>query len=253
MKLLRETIRNLMMENASIIDTSVIEIMQSNDLIFVVDAMPGYATADIFLVQRSEYDEEYKDIASNMGHLNAELIEADNTMGVIYALLDSIVRGQGVGKLMYNTLLAVCTQNDIWLMSDRSEVSAAAERIYDAWKESPSEYEIEQMDEEQPDETHHATLGDDYDPNVDFFLTKDRTDDVHHGSFHDSISNWSAYDDSDPRAQWGDMVKDWWYFFDDDYKEDFLASGLTKRFKMKDADSFIQALENNNLLYRINQ
>jgi len=252
MKELRRIIRKLMMENASIIDTPVIEIMQSNDLIFVVDAMPGFGTADIFLVQRSEYDEEYNDIASSMGHVNAELIEAENTMQVIHALLDNIVRGQGVGKLMYNTLLAVCTQNDIWLMSDREEVSPAAERMYDAWKESPSEYEIEQMDEIQPDESHGATHFEDYDPDIDYFLTKDRDDDVHHGSFHDSISNWNAYDDSDPRTQWGDMIKDWWYFFDVDYKEDFLESGLTKRFKMKDADSFLQALENRNLLYRIN-
>jgi len=239
------------MENASIIDTSVIETMQSNDLILVVAAEWRFGSADVFLVQRSEYDEEYKDIASHMGILNAGSIEAENTMQVTYALLDSIVQRQGIGKLMYNTLLALCTQNNVWLMSDRTEVSPAAERMYDAWKESPSEYEIEQMDEIQPDESHYATLGDDYNPEVDFFLTKDRSDDVSHESFRDSLSNWDSYDDSDPRAQWGDMIKDWWYFFDDDYKEDFLESGLTKRFKMKDADGFIQILQDHNLLYKI--
>ena len=90
----------------------------------------------------------------------------------------------------------------------------------------------------------------DYDPNVDFFLTKTRGDDFHQGSFQDN-AKMETYDDSDPRAQWGDMVKDWWYFFDDEYKEDFLASGLTKRFKMKDANSFINALEGSDYLFRM--
>lgn len=238
------------MENTSIIDTLAIKTMQQNDLIFVVDAVSGFATADIFLVRRSSWDEEYKYMEASVGNVNAELLEVDDTMQVVHSLVNSAFRSQGVGKLMYNTLLALCTQNNVWLMSDREEVSPAAERIYDAWKHSPGDYEIEQMDEKQPDESHYATLGDDYDPSVDYFLTKDRDDDVHHASFHKSISNWASYDDTDPRAQWGDMVKDWWYFFDDNFKQDFLKSGLTKRFKMKDADGFIKSLENLNLLYR---
>ena len=126
-------------------------------------------------------------------------------------------------------------------MSDRQEVSSSANRIWDTWATMPDEYEIHQTDHKQPDEEFYATEGEDYDPDVDFFLTKTRGDDFYQGSFQDNNqTNMGSYDDTDPRAQWGDMVKDWWYFFDDEYKKDFLASGLTKRFKMKDAEGFIK-------------
>ena len=174
-------------------------------------------------------------------------------MKVATSQVDAGYHGMGLGALLYNVTLALCTKENLWLMSDREDVSGQASRIWDTWAKMPDAYEIQQTDHKQPDEVFWATEGEDYDPDVDFFLTKTRGDDFHQGSFQDSIRNWDSYDDSDPRAQYDDMIKDWWYFFDDDYKEDFLASGLTKRFKMKDADSFIKALETDNLLYRVNQ
>ena len=251
MKLLRKTIRNLVMENASIADSSVIKTMKKHDLIIVVDMVPS-AEGTVYLCFREHYDVEYHDIERWIGNVSIKAIDLENTMEVTLSKLRGPFQRQGIGKLLYNVALATCTKDGIWLMADRNEVSADARRIYDAWKKSAGEYEIEQMDEKQPDESHYATLGDDYNPDVDFFLTKDRSDDVSHESFRQAEAYWNGYDDSDPRAQWGDMIKDWWYFFDDDYKEDFLDSGLTKRFKMKDADGFIQVLEANNLLYRIN-
>ena len=250
MKLLREAIRNLMMENASILDTLPVEELQYDNLIIVADMLSPQAEIDIYLCKRSDYDEEFQEVTDWRGKITVSNI-GKRTHQVSSSRIDSMFRGAGLGALLYNVALAMCTQQNLWLMSDRQEVSGQASRIWDTWKDMPDAYEIQQTDHKQADEAFYATEGDDYDPDVDFFLTKTRGDDFHQGSFQDNNKSWGSYDDSDPRAQWGDMVKDWWYFFDEEYKKDFLASGLTKRFKMKDADSFIQALEANNLLYRI--
>ena len=248
MKLLRETVRKIIMENASIIDLPVISAMHEKDLIIVTDSY----SFDVFLLSRKSYDEEYKEIIDGyIGDVGLKPVGKDNTMEVSLSGIKQEYRKLGFGKLLYNVALAVCTKEGMWLMSDRSEVSPDAERIYDTWKDMPSEYEIEQTDHKQPDESHGATQFNDYDPDVDFFLTKDRDDDFHQGSFQQSLHDWGQYDDSDPRAQLGDMIKDWWYFFDEEYKGDFLASGLTKRFKMRDPDSFLKVLENEKLLYRM--
>lgn len=251
MKLLRETIRNLMMENASLVSAPVIDEIRERRLIFVVDAMSPYEF-DIYLCKSIHYDMEYGDVNDYVGKISLGHI-GKKTLQVSKSLLDDNLQRKGIGALMYNVALAACTEAGSWLMSDRQEVSGKADRIWDTWKDMPAEYEIHQTDHKQPDEGYYAT-GDDYNPNIDFFLTKTRGDDFHQGSFQGNNNSWESYDDSDPRAQLdGDMVKDWWYFFDDEYKKDFLASGLTKRFKMKDADGFIKALEENNLLYRIQQ
>ena len=250
MKQLRETIRNLMMENASILKTLPVEELQYSNLIIVADMQSPQAEIDVYLCKRADYDEEYGDVTDWVGKITASNI-GKRTHQVSSSRIDSMFRGLGLGALLYNVALAMCTSERLWLMSDRQEVSGQASRIWDTWKDMPDQYEIQQTDHKQADEAFYATEGDDYDPDVDFFLTKTRGDDFHQGSFQDNIKNWGSYDDSDPRAQWGDMVKDWWYFFDDEYKEDFLESGLTKRFKMKDARSFINALEGSDYLFRM--
>lgn len=250
MRLLRETIRNLMMENASILGTLPVEELQYNNLIIVADMQSPQSEVDVYLCSRADYDEEYGDVADWVGKITVSNI-GKRTHQVSSSRIDSMFRGAGLGALLYNVALAMCTSERLWLMADRSEVSDAASRIWDTWSGMPDQYEIDQTDHEQPDESHAATQFDDYDPDVDFFLTKTRGDDFHQGSFQDNNKSWGSYDDSDPRAQYGDMVKDWWYFFDDEYKKDFLASGLTKRFKMKDANNFINALETSDYLFRI--
>ena len=250
MKLLRETIRNLMMENASILGTLPVEELQYDNLIIVADMSSPQAEIDIYLCKRSDYDEEFQEVTDWRGKITVSNI-GKRTMQVSMSNLDAGFHGRGLGALLYNAALALCTQENIWLMSDRQEVSGQASRIWDTWAKMPDAYEIQQTDHKQADEAFYATEGDDYDPDVDFFLTKTRGDDFHQGSFQDNSRNWGSYDDSDPRAQYDDMVKDWWYFFDDEYKKDFLASGLTKRFKMKDANSFINALEGSDYLIRM--
>ena len=251
MKLLRETIRNLMMENASILGTLQVSELRYNNLIIVADMQSPQSEIDVYLCSRTDYDEEYGDVADWVGKITVSNI-GKRTHQVSSSRIDSMFRGLGLGALLYNVALAMCTSERLWLMADRSEVSGAASRIWDTWNDMPDQYEIDQTDHEQPDESHGATQSDDYDPDVDFFLTKDRGDDFSQTSFQDNISNWASYDDTDPRAQLdGGTVKDWWYFFDDEYKEDFLASGLTKRFKMKDVRSFINALEGSDYLFRI--
>lgn len=250
MKLLRETIRNLIMENASILGSLPVSELRYDNLIIMADMSSPQAEIDIYLCKSSDYDEEYEEVTDWRGKITVSNI-GKRTMQVSMSNLDAGLHGRGLGALLYNTALALCTQQNIWLMSDRQEVSGQASRIWDTWAKMPDAYEIQQTDHKQPDEAFYATEGDDYDPDVDFFLTKTRGDDFHQGSFQDNNKSWGSYDDSDPRAQYDDMVKDWWYFFDDEYKEDFLASGLTKRFKMKDARSFISALEGSDYLFRM--
>lgn len=252
MKLLRETIRKIMMENASILGTLPVSALQSNNLIIVADMQSPQAEIDVYLCNVFDYDEEFGEVTNNVGKITLSNI-GKRTHQVSSSYIDSRYRRKGIGALLYNVALAICTSEQLWLMSDRQEVSSKANRIWDTWKGMPDQYKIDQTDHKQADEGGGWFQEGDYDPDVDFFLTKDRDDDFDQRSFQDNLSNWASYDDTDPRARLdGDMVKDWWYFFDDDYKEDFLESGLTKRFKMKDADSFIQVLETNNLLYRIN-
>ena len=239
-----------MMENASILDTLPVEELQYDNLIIVADMASPQAEIDIYLCKKSDYDEEFQEVTDWRGKITVSNI-GKRTHQVSMSQVDDRYQGRGLGALLYNAALALCTQQNLWLMSDRQEVSGQASRIWDTWAKMPEEYEIQQTDHKQPDEEFYATDGEDYDPDVDFFLTKTRGDDFYQGSFQDNSQSWGSYDDSDPRAQYEDMVKDWWYFFDDKYKKDFLESGLTKRFKMKDANSFIKTLEDNDHLFRI--
>ena len=251
MKLLRRTIRNLMMENASILGTLPVSELQYNNLIIVADMQTSESEINVYLCNEYDYDEEYSDVTNSVGKLMLSNI-GKRTHQVSSSYIDSRYRNKGLGALLYNVALSICTSEQLWLMSDRQEVSSKANRIWGTWKDMPDQYEIDQTDHKQADEEGGWFQEGDYDPDVDFFLTKDREDDFDQRSFQDNLSNWASYDDTNPRAQLDDgMVKDWWYFFDDDYKEDFLASGLTKRFKMKDANSFIQTLEASDLLFRI--
>jgi len=250
MKLLLETIRNLIMENASILGTLPVSELRYDNLVIIADMMQPQAEIDIYLCKRSDYDEEFQEVTDWRGKITVSNI-GKRTMQVSMSNLDAGLHGRGLGALLYNTALALCSQQNTWLMSDRQEVSGQATRIWDTWADMPDAYEIQQTDHKQPDEDFWATEGEDYDPDVDYFLTKTRGDDFPQGSFQNNNQSWGSYDDSDPRAQYGDMVKDWWYFFDDEYKKDFLASGLTKRFKMKDAEGFINTLESNDYFIRI--
>ena len=238
------------MENASVLGSLPVYELRYDNLIIVADMSSPQSGIDIYLCKRSDYDEEYGEVTDYIGQIELQNI-GKRTHQVASSFINPNYRRKGLGALLYNVGLALCTSEQLWLMADRQQVSNSAERIWDTWAEMPDQYEIQQTDHKQADEAFYATKGDDYDPDVDFFLTKTRGDDFHQGSFQDNIKNWGSYDDSDPRAQWGDMVKDWWYFFDDEYKEDFLASGLTKRFKMKDAKSFINALEGSDYLIRM--
>ena len=246
-KLLRETIKNLMMENASIADTAIVTLMKQKDLIIVSD-LSYYPSGAISLCRRDEYDAEYGDIQHSMGSITTSSTSVDDTLQVVSSGISSKNKGLGLGMILYNALLAICSQEDYWLMADRNQVSNSAQRIWNNWSENQSDYLVDQMDERTP-EAEHA---EEYDPNVDYFLTRDESDDVAQNSFHANDADWIRYDDTDPRAQLdGDMKKDWWFYFSDEYKQDFLKSSLTKRYQMNNPGGFIKALEAHDLLYRI--
>lgn len=252
MKTLRRAIQRIIMESASIVDTEVVETIKFKDLIFVVDLMEGMA-GDIYLCQKDDFDQDFGDVTNWKGKIEVSWI-GKKTLEVSESRLDKNLQRQGIGALLYNVTLSMCTKNGNWLMPDRETVSDKAERIWDTWQHMENQYEIQQTDHEQPDVTFGATLFNDYDPKTDYFLTKTRGDDFHQGSFQNKSANWEYYSDDDPRAQLGgDMVKDWWWFFSPEYKDDFLQSGLTKRYKMKNAQEFIDKLKGENLLYVIGE
>ena len=242
MKLLRKTLRNLMMENASIAGTRVIQLMQQEDLITVVNMMPPY-NGDVYLCSREYFDEDESAVYSHLGRIKMNSIGLDDndTMQVSSSRINPHWQKKGLGKLLYNVALAACTEENLYLMADREEVSSKAQRIWDTWTQMPQTYDIEQMDEIPPSNV-----------DKDFLLTQDTEDDVGQGSFQKNNANWNSYSDQDPRAKLSDgTIKDWWYFFSEEYKQDFLDSSLTKRFQMKDASSFTETLEELELLYYI--
>ena len=244
MKTLRETVRNLIMENASIAGTRVIQLMQQEDLIIVVDMMPPYEGV-IYLCSRDDFDEEYSEVLSHLGRINMSSVALDNTMQVSWARVNPHWQKKGLGKLLYNVALAACTEENLYLMADREEVSSKAQRIWDTWTEMPQTYDVEQMDETPPEIT--TSGGDEV-----FLLTQDTEDDVAQDSFQKNDTNWASYSDQDPRAKLSNgTMKDWWYFFSEEYKQDFLDSSLTKRFQMKDASDFTETLEELELLYYV--
>ena len=248
MKQLRQYIRQILIESISLIDSGVVGSMESNDLIFVV--YMGQYDGDIYLCERKDFDKEYEDVTDHVGKIQLSWLGKE-TLQVEKSDLVERFRSQGIGALMYNVALSMCTINGNWLMADRTSVSTKADRIYDYWMSEPSTYAIEQTDETTHDEKGYGEP-DGFDPEIDYLLTKTRVDDFEQGSFQQKNASWSDYSDDDPRAQRQDgLVKDWWYFFSGEYKEDFLASGLTKRYKMKDANGFIKALEEQNLLYTV--
>ena len=248
MRLLRETVRRMIIESISLIDSAVVGSMKSKDLIFVT--YMGQYGGDIYLCERKYFDADYKDVTDYEGRIRLSWL-GKKTLQVAESDLNKKFRRQGIGALMYNVALSLCTEDGNWLMADRESVSSSADRIYDYWMSHPSVYTIEQTDETTYDEKGYGEP-DGFDPEIDYFLTKTRGDDFDQGSFQQRNASWSTYSDNNPRALNQDgLIKDWWYFFSDEYKSDFLASGLTKRYKMKDASGFVKSLEEQNLLYRI--
>ena len=247
MKLLREAIRSTIMESSSIVDASVIKLMQQEDLIIVVDPYIPHGV-HVWICNREDYDEEYGDVMDAVGQINAETI-GKGTMQITLSEIDRGHQRKGIGALMYNVVLGACTNANIWLMPDRDSVSPKAVRIWNKWNSDHSTYEIEQTDEVTWDEKGYGAP-EGFDPAEDYLLTQTKDDDFHQGSFQQLHAEFSDYSDNDPRAKSPDgLIKDWWYFFDEDYKSDFLGSSLTKRYKMRDAEGFMNKLKETGVLF----
>ena len=242
MKLLRETIRKLILaESAIILEDSIISHMASEDLIFVIEMSPPYE-GYIYLVRRSDYDEEYGDLNHNraLGFITLTGTDLEDTMAIGNSFIVHNMRRKGFGKLLYNVALMACSDEQLWLVADRNDVSSSAQRIWQSWMYLPELYEMEQMD--------HKTIG------GESFLTDDEEDDMVQNSFSDNQWDPAAgISDRLPDEAWvsksDQLQKDSWYFYSPEYKQQFLSSGLTKRFMMKDKFSFSDKLEDNKLLY----
>ena len=242
MKLLRQTISQLILsESAAIVEDSIISQMVNEDLIFVVKMSPPYE-GDIYLARRSDYDEEYGDLNHDraLGVITLTGTALEDTMAVGYSNIVSSMRQKGFGKLLYNVALMACSDENVWLAADRNEVSKKAQRLWQTWMNLPDLYDMEQMDHETVD--------------GESFLTDTEEDDMMQNSFDDH--QWepdSGISERLPDEAWvsksDQLQKNSWFFYSPEYKQQFLASGLTKRFQMKDTSSFSDKLEDSEILY----
>tara|TARA_B100002019_G_scaffold256863_1_gene240536 strand:- start:1231 stop:1995 length:765 start_codon:yes stop_codon:yes gene_type:complete len=246
MSTLRKTIRKILLESAVLADEQAIAVMKKEDLIFVVSMLAPYE-GTIALLRRKYYDIENDDYNLSDAVGQIQLGSAgEETMQVSFSELYRQFRNKGLGKLLYNVALMACTDENVWLMSDRNDVSSKAQRIWQTWSKLPELYDIEQMD--------HDMIGDDY------FLTDDEDDDMVQNSFNNDQwrpvsprierlpdEAYTSHEMSDGR--FFTVEKDSWFFYDPDYKKQYLDSGLTKRFQMKDAYALSSYLEQEGLLY----
>ena len=116
MKSLRETVRNLIMENASIAETRVIQLMQQEDFVIVINMMPPH-NGDIYLCSREDFDEDDGSVYSHLGRIKMNSIDLDDTMQVSSSRVNPHWQKKGLGKLLYNVALAACTEENLYLMA----------------------------------------------------------------------------------------------------------------------------------------
>ena len=243
--MIRKAIRKLILENASLAEASVIDILKKDDLVIVVEMSPPWEGA-VKLTPRGNWDEEYGEMIDPInvrGTFESEPTpNFPDTMSISSTNLDHSYRKRGVGRLLYHVLLAVCTDENIWLMADREDVSGMAQRIWHRWAKHPELYEIEQMDIDPPYDNEEG----------DYFLTPEEDDDVVQGSFLNDEWKGGANPPSNlPEEAYDEsgLEKDVWFYWDEEFKETYLKSGLTKRYMMKGSTEFLEALENEEILY----
>ncbi len=171
MKLLRETVRRIILESAALVDDQVIASMEKEDLIFVISMSPPYSGV-INLLRRSDYDEEYGDFAAadSLGQIYLDGTTLGDTVQISFSRLHTRLRKKGFGKLLYNVALMACSDENLWLVADRNDVSTQAQRIWQTWIKYPELYDMEQMD--------HVMI------DGESFLTSDEEDDMVQYSFN---------------------------------------------------------------------
>lgn len=249
MRNLRKLIKNALLENASIANGNVIEFLKDRDLVIVV----WWENEGVYLFEREGYDPKMERLdlddwvytQDKLGAVEWRVVDAD-THEVKWSNVESQYRNRGIGKVLYNVAAAALTlYENKWIMCDRSEVSTKAQRIWHTMARMPDLYHIEQMDHPAPDEDQ---TDEEVDPQTDYFLTPEEDDDV--GMWSHNEFYWNGNQTVDDPRMYNEvgLMKDWWYFFDPDYKKQFLESGMTKRFKMKDPQSFLDILEDNGLI-----
>jgi hypothetical protein len=185
-------------------------------------------------------------ISDKLGAVEYQVVN-DDTYEVKWSTVDHQFRNRGIGKILYNVVTAALTlYEDKWVMCDRSEVSKSAQRIWHRMAFETDLYKIEQMDHPAPDPYEHGDEA--ISPTEDYFLTPEEDDDVSMWSHNEFYWNGQKTADDPRMYDYFGLEKDWWYFYDPGYKDQFLESGMTKRYKMKDPKSFLDVLEENGLI-----
>jgi hypothetical protein len=210
---------------------NIIKLLRSKNLMF------GY-TVDGWDME-IELEEETDTGMINHGRLQLDRI-SDDVWQVSFSTLDHQFRDTGIGALMYNIGLALCSDEGFWLTNDREETSALAERVWHFWMNHPELFEQRQLDLD-------ISNYNDENPG-DYFLTDEPDDDYSMQSFN---SRQRFYQDNLPPEAYNEdgLEKDYYYMYDPRYKESFLASPLTKAYKMKGSTEFLEKLEELEILY----
>ena len=206
MKLLRQTIRKLLLESTSAKILDAIEIMKSKNLKLNFNLKEGYTPRQIavFLYAPTKYD--HNRIRTGVPWREAGYVKTSAAMRHAGDCHDAYeitstslhlrnLRGSGIGALMYDVAVEIASMHGFPIMCDRGSVSGDALVMWDYMMNNSADYEVLQLDnDEEP------------------FLTPDDP--------KDDCDPWSFYKDNNPAGS-------------DGYEQQWMASPITKAYKKK--------------------
>ena len=251
-ELLRETIRKLIIEsacdNTNAVISNAIQQCKKQNIKFFIDIQDKYDKSiivEMYLAEIIDGQEYYE--------LIGELDAAEHDVKDVYVTggsrLDDQYRSSGIGALLYDLAMESITEHGGWFTCDGEEVSDFAMRMWRFFMGS-SNYEQKQLDLVPTEEGYLEQ---------EHFLTATPDDDAHRESFMNGIMGrysedyWKEHfaQHATPEAQedMDDMISDNWHFYDPNFKEDYLASPMTKAYR-KTSLSTIECLKAENMFMK---
>ena len=234
-KLLRKTIRKLIIEsacdNTNAVISNAIQQCKKRNIKFFIDAQDRWdksTTVEMYLAETIDGQEYYE--------LIGQLTAGEQEVKDVYVTGLSVIRGGqyrslGLGALLYDLAMESVTEHGGWFTCDGEEVSSFAMKMWRFFMSS-SNYEQKQLDLAPTEEGYLEQ---------EHFLTPTQDDDAYRESFMSGImgqyseDHWKKHfaQHATPEAQEGmdGMVSDNWHFYDPSFKEDYLASPMTKAYR----------------------
>ena len=191
------------------------------------DSRDKSVTVEMYLISVIG-DETYLEL---MGRLDAEEHEVKGVYVTGLSQIDNHYRSLGIGALLYDLAMESITQHGGWFTCDGEEVSSFAMKMWRFFMNS-NNYEQKQLDLAPAEEgfVHR-----------EYFLTRTQDDDAYRESFTSgkmeeySDEHWKKYfaqhATADDQEDMGSWISDNWHFYDPNFKEDYLASPMTKAYR----------------------